>query len=95
MVPIAANAFHIDCVPITDALRCFQDYPYDLFIQERFPILDRKYNVVMDLPGAVIPFSDIFVSHEGSVQDVPVASHGELQVNEVGMSLVAQAHWVS
>ena len=80
MVPLAANAFHIDCVPITDALRCLKDYSYNLFIQERFPVLDRKYDVVMDLPGAMIPFSDLFVSHEDSVQDVPVASHGELQV---------------
>jgi len=32
------------------------------------------------LPGAVISFSNLFTSHEGSVQDVPVASHGELQV---------------
>jgi len=78
MVPVAANAFHVDFVPIADALCCLQNYSYNLFIQQRFTVLDRKYHVVMDLPGAVISFSDLFVSHEGSVQDVPVASHGDI-----------------
>ena len=80
VVPVAANAFHIDRVPIADALRCLQNNSNYLFIQQRFPVLDRKYHVVVDLPGAVISFSNLFTSHEGSVQDVPVASHGELQV---------------
>ena len=87
MVPIAANAFHTDCVPITDALRCLKDYYYyNLFIQERSPVIDLKYDVVMDLPDAVIPFSNLLGSHEDNVQDVPVASYGELQIKHALLS---------
>ena len=81
MISVAPNTLHLDCVSIADALCRFHYDANNFLIQKGFSVLNRKHYVIVNLPSAMVSLPDFFHVQEGKTEQVPVASHGELQVN--------------
>ena len=81
VILVHSHRLYLDLVSLLYAYRSFSDYPDDLFVEKRLPVLDGEDDVVMNLPRAVVPFSDsAFIVHPCSItkQGAPVASYREL-----------------
>ena len=78
MIPIHAHHFHLDLISLLDAHGRFPDYANDLFIEKGFPVLNRKDDVIMNLPCTMVSFSNCaFIVHLFSITRPPVASYRE------------------
>jgi len=79
MILVHSHHLHLNLVPLLYADNRFLDDLDNLFVEKGFPILYREDDVVMNLPRAVVPFSDrAFSVHLPSITGPPVASYREL-----------------
>ena len=79
MILVHAHCFYLDLISLFNTHSRLSDYPDNLFVEKGFPILDREDDVIMNLPCAVVPFSDsTFIIHLPSITRPPVASYREL-----------------
>gem|GEM_PF-3668819 len=79
MIFVHSHCLHLDLISLLDACGSLPDYPDNLFVKKRFPVLDREDDVIMNLPCTVVPFSDgAFIVHPCSITRPPVASYREL-----------------
>ncbi len=58
MIVIHAQSFQLNIISFLNPYRCLSDYFYNFLVQQRLPILHRKYNMIVDRPRAMITFVD-------------------------------------
>ena len=80
MISVATNAFHLDCVPITDALRCFNYDSKNFLIQKRFSVFHRKHYMIVNLPSTMVSLLTSSMYRRVRHKRSPWQAHGELQV---------------
>jgi hypothetical protein len=78
----------LNFVPLAYFTRCLDYDSLNLIIQQRPPVFHRKHNVVMYLPRAMARFMnnrDTFHPSILNPKPIPVASHGESQVQPAAL----------
>ena len=63
MVSVAPYPLKLNVVALLNPSRRLNYDPNHIIIQQRFPILHRKHDVVMYLPGAMTPFLNYTFAH--------------------------------
>jgi len=58
MVVIHTQSFQFDIVSFLNLYRCLSDYFDNFLIQQRFPVLHRKNNMIVNRPSTMIAFVD-------------------------------------
>ena len=73
MILIHAHRLYLNLVSLLYAHSGLFDYPDNLFVQKRFPVLDRKDDMVMNLPCTMVPFpNSAFIVHLISITKAPL-----------------------
>jgi hypothetical protein len=68
MIRIHSHHLYLDLVSLLDTNSCFSDDLNNLFIEEGFPVLHGKHDMVMNLPCTMVSFSDsTFIIHPNSI----------------------------
>ncbi len=83
VISVTPNLLKLNFVPLTYFTRRLDNDSLHLFIQQRPSVFHRKHNMVMNLPRAMARFvnnGDAFHPSMLNPKPVPVASHGESQV---------------
>jgi hypothetical protein len=83
VISVTSNLLKLNFVPLAYFTRCLDYDSLNLIIQQRPPVFHRKHNVVMYLPRAMARFMnnrDTFHPSILNPKPIPVASHGESQV---------------
>ncbi len=58
MVVIHAQSFQLDIVSFLNPYRCLSNYFNNFLVQQRLPVLHRKYDMIVDRPSTMIAFAD-------------------------------------
>jgi hypothetical protein len=68
MICIHAHHLNLDLISLLDTNSCFSYDLHNFFIQQRFPVLHGKHDMVMNLPCTMVSFSDsAFMIHLNSI----------------------------
>ena len=68
VIPVHAHHLHLDLVSLLYTHNRFSDYLDNLFVEKGFSVLDREDDVIMNLPCAMVPFSNsVFTVHLTSI----------------------------
>ena len=72
MILVHAHRFDLNFISLFYARSRLSDYAHNLFVEKGFPVLDREDDVVMNLPGTVVSFSNpAFIVHLCSITKTP------------------------
>jgi len=72
MISVHAHRLHLDLISLHYARSRLSDYLDNLFVEKGFPVLDRKNDVIMNLPCTMVPFPDsAFIVHLCSITKTP------------------------
>ncbi len=88
VISVTPNLLKLNFVPLTYVTRCLDYDSLHLIIQQRPSVFHRKHNVVMNLPRTMARFMNNRDGFHPSIlnpKPVPVASHGESQVQIAAM----------
>ena len=91
VISVTTNLLKLNFVPLTSFTRCLDYDSLHLIIQQRPSVFHRKHYVVMNQPRTLTRFmnnKDAFHLPTLNPKPVPVASHGESQVERGGATLL-------
>ena len=72
MILVHAHRLYLDLISLLYARSRLSDYLDNLFVEKRFPVLDRENDVIMNLPCTMVPFPDsAFIVHPCSITKTP------------------------
>ncbi len=86
MISVHTHCLYLYFISLFYACGRFSDDLNNFFVEKRFPVLDRKNNMVMNLPCTMVPFSDsAFIIHPYSITKTPCSElQGTFKLEDIG-----------